>query len=196
VNPFALRAEDAQQFHRLQARVGDHVRDAGVELGCLAGGEDEVPVAQGEAEPAGDHVEPFVALVAAAVQLAWRGSARVRARLDDQLEDRGPAWVAGKRQPGRARAVNRPRVDPRVARHRGAHELVQRDMVCPRDRQQQLERGPALPGFESRQGADRDLGALGQLLQGDTVLLAQGAQTRADRRQDGLQLVGHALSLP
>jgi hypothetical protein len=69
-------------------------------------------------------------------------------------------------------------------------------MVCPRDRQQELERGPALPGFQSRQGADRDFGAVGQLLQGDAAVLAQSAQPRANGRQDSLQFVGHDLSLP
>jgi hypothetical protein len=80
VDPFALRAEDVQHFCRLGASVGDGVRDACVELGRLARGKSEVLVAQGEAESAGDDVQPFMALVDPLCRRGTRTSARVRVR--------------------------------------------------------------------------------------------------------------------
>jgi len=63
-----------QQLGRLGACVADCVRDAGVEIGRLARGEDEVLVAECEAEPARDDVKPFMALVSALVWLGARAS--------------------------------------------------------------------------------------------------------------------------
>jgi hypothetical protein len=168
--------------------------NACVELGRLACGEGEVLVAEGEVEPAGDHVEPFMTLMCALARPGTPTSARVWR--DDLLEYRGAARVAGERQPGGAVAVNRPGVDARVAGCSGACQLVQWDMVCPCDWRQESERGSALPGFQSRQGTNRDLGAIGQLFQGDAALLAQGTQTQANTRYDTPQFVSHALSLP
>jgi hypothetical protein len=44
VEAFALRAEEGEAFCGLRAGVGDAVREAGVELGDLSSGEDQVPL--------------------------------------------------------------------------------------------------------------------------------------------------------
>jgi hypothetical protein len=46
VEAFALGAEDAQELDRLCVRVAEPVREVGVEFGDLAGGEDEVLIAE------------------------------------------------------------------------------------------------------------------------------------------------------
>ncbi len=49
VDAFALRAEDAEEFHGVFVDVAEPVREVGVELGDLALGEDEVLVAEDDA---------------------------------------------------------------------------------------------------------------------------------------------------
>ena len=63
MHPLALGAEDASNSAGRRPGVADPVRRARVELGDLAGLEDEVAGAEDEADPAAEDVEPLVALV-------------------------------------------------------------------------------------------------------------------------------------
>lgn len=51
MDALALGAEDAEELHGAVVGVAEPVREVGVELGDLALGEDEVPVAEDDAEP-------------------------------------------------------------------------------------------------------------------------------------------------
>lgn len=48
MQPIALRAEQAEELDRLRPGVAEPVRHAGVELGCLPGGEDEIVLTEGQ----------------------------------------------------------------------------------------------------------------------------------------------------
>ena len=63
VHPLALGAEQREHLDGVRPGVAEPVRGAGVELDHLAGLEDQVLVAEHEAEPAREDVEPLVALV-------------------------------------------------------------------------------------------------------------------------------------
>lgn len=63
VDAFALRAEDAEEFHGVFVGVAEPVREVGVELGDLTLGEDEVLATEDDAEVAAQDVQPVVALV-------------------------------------------------------------------------------------------------------------------------------------
>ncbi len=80
------------------------------------------------------------------------------------------AWLPGERDDGAAVAVSWGEPDPGVADLGCADEFVQGDPVGLRDRQEQLEAGPALAGFQPGQGALGDPGRGGQLGQGDAPL--------------------------
>src|ERR1700721_2304282 len=69
MHPLPLRAVEAEDLGGLGAGVAEPVRGVGVELGHLTGGEDHIMLAEHQANPAGQHVEPFVALVGAQVRL-------------------------------------------------------------------------------------------------------------------------------
>ena len=101
-------AEDAQHLGRPVAGAAEPVRQLGVELGGLARPEHQVLVAQDQAHPAGQHVEPLVAVVGARLR-------RRLARGDDDLPGLDAAGLPGQRQHGAA--VDPPRLepDPRVA---------------------------------------------------------------------------------
>ncbi|KQC35307.1 hypothetical protein UK82_27015 [Frankia sp. ACN1ag] len=56
----SVASAQAEQLDGLLAGVGERVRDMGVELGDLAGHEFDVVLAEQQAQPAGQHVEPLV----------------------------------------------------------------------------------------------------------------------------------------
>ncbi len=56
-------------------------------------------------------------------------------------------------------------VDPRIAGGRGAHQVVERHPVRPRQGQELLQRRAALARFQARKRADRDPRACGEFLQ-------------------------------
>ena len=91
---------------------------------------------------------------------------------------------------------DRPRVHPRVAGRRGVDQLVQRHLVRPGQRQQQLQGGPALPGLQPGQRADRDAGGRGQLGQCRAALAAAAraaaAPPPAARRRSSPHFAGSA----
>ncbi|GAA4607365.1 hypothetical protein GCM10023195_27830 [Actinoallomurus liliacearum] len=49
MDPFPLGTEDAQELHRPRVGVAEPMREVGVELGDLAGREDQVVVTEDEA---------------------------------------------------------------------------------------------------------------------------------------------------
>src|SRR5439155_25329265 len=79
----ALRAEDDQRLERLLAGVVDAVGDARVELGRLAGPQDELLLAEREPRPADDDVEPLVPLVHALVEPLRPGAIHGHDLLED-----------------------------------------------------------------------------------------------------------------
>jgi hypothetical protein len=83
-------AEKGEGLGRARARVGDGVRDARVELSRLSRGQDQIVVAEQQAQAAREHVYPLVALVG--LQLR-----RVRGcvRREDLLERLDSAWPPG-----------------------------------------------------------------------------------------------------
>src|SRR5882757_2977229 len=76
VHALTLRSEDSEDLYRLRARIAEPVRDVAVEFRRLAGLEDEVLVAELQAQPAGQHVEPVVALVDFQVRFPSRPARR------------------------------------------------------------------------------------------------------------------------
>jgi len=95
---------------------------------------------------AGQHVEPFVTLMGAKVGLAAAGR-------DDHFPGMRAAWLPGERDDGAAVAVSWGEPDPGVAGLGCADQFAQGDPVSLRDRQEQLQAGPALAGFQPGQGA-------------------------------------------
>ena len=163
--------------------IAEPVRDVGVELGDLAGGQDEVVLAEQQAQPAGQHVEPLVALVHLLLRRARRPvSGGMICLYACSPPGRRVSGMYGHAVPG-----DRAGVHARVAGGRRVDQLVERHLVGAGQREQQLQGGPALPGLQPGQGADRDPGGRGQLGQGGAALLAQGAQPGAHRRQDGVE---------
>src|SRR5688500_18465213 len=63
VGSFALPAEEAEDLHRRAVRAAEPVRDAGVELRGLAGGQHQVLVTEDQAQATAEDVDPLVALV-------------------------------------------------------------------------------------------------------------------------------------
>jgi hypothetical protein len=63
VRALALPAEEAEELDWLRVGGAEPVRDAGVELGCFAGREHQVVLAEDDPQPAAQDVEPLVALV-------------------------------------------------------------------------------------------------------------------------------------
>lgn len=96
-------------------------------------------------QPAGDDVEPFVALMHALVEPLWR----VRVDRDDLFEGVGAAGIARQRDPGGAVAHDRARMDAGIPRGRGADEIVQGDVVSGGEWEEQVEGGAAQPGFQA-----------------------------------------------
>ena len=95
-------------------RVRRCARDVGVELGRLARQEHELPVAEHEAQPPVEHVEPLVALVALRLPA-------VPGRQDDLVRLR-PARTPGQRHERHVPPADRAQVHPRVPRRRRAEE--------------------------------------------------------------------------
>ena len=87
-------------------------------------------------------------------------------------------------------------MDARVARGRGADQLVERDAVDPGQREQQLERGAAGARLQAGQGALGDAGLRRQLVQRRVALPAQGAQARTGGGDRPVEVVVHPGMLP
>ncbi len=62
---FALLSHQAEELHGSRARCAEPVRGAGVELGGLAGFEDEIEFAEHQSEPAVENESPVETFVRA-----------------------------------------------------------------------------------------------------------------------------------
>lgn len=122
--------EQVQDFNGGGAGWPEPVRFAGIELGDLAGAEGEVAVSEDDAEFAGQDVEPFVAGV--------RDESRFPG-CEDLLENLDPARVLGEgHQDAALLPAVRLQVHAGVAGRRRCHQLVQRDAVRSRQRDEHL----------------------------------------------------------
>jgi hypothetical protein len=60
---FALRAEQAEEFHRFGTSGAEPVRYVSVELGRFAWLENQIMVTEDDPKPTVEHIEPFVTFV-------------------------------------------------------------------------------------------------------------------------------------
>jgi thioredoxin reductase len=190
VGTLALLTEEAEKLDRLDVRGPEPVRHPGVELRDLAGCEHEVVFAEYESKPTVEDVEPLVPLVCLRIGLGPVASWR-----DHELVRLDAARPPGQRQHRHAVPIYRPKVDARIAGRGCVNQLVEGDAVCPGEREQLLERGPATAGLESGQGADRDAGRRGQVGQSGLAFAPQGTQPWADGVERLVEVV-HLPSLP
>jgi len=168
------------------------VRGASVELGGLAGFEDQVEFAEDESESAVEDEGPVVALVGSQVGLGVVAPGRQHElvgldapRPPCQRED-GPA-VAG---------AHRPQVDTRIAGRRCVDELVESHAVGAGQGQQLFQRGTSEPGLKPGQRAGGDACLLGEVAQGDVATLSQPLQARSDGVEGAIQGFVHTGTLP
>lgn len=63
MHSLSLRTEQAEQLDGLRAGSVEPMRQAGVELGCLARLQHEVVLAEHEPQPAAQDVQPLIALM-------------------------------------------------------------------------------------------------------------------------------------
>lgn len=177
VYPFAGATEDAQHLGRSVAGGPEPVGHLSVELGCLAGAEDEVLVAEHQPHLSGQHVQPLEPVV----------GARGRFGLGAWDDDLPRLDSAGSRQREHGAAVDATRLesDARVADLRCAHEVVDGHPVGLREREQQLQARSSLPVLEPRQCALRDARPLGRLGEREPSFLAHPTQPRAYPVQRG-----------
>jgi hypothetical protein len=170
VHALALRAEEHQQLGRLGTGAAKPVRDAGVELGDLAGLHDEVVLGEPQPQPPGQDVHPLIALVGLLLDVAvvagrgWR---------DDDLVRPRPARPLRQRNERAAMAAERLQADARVARRGRADQVIERHLVRAGQGQQQLQGRLAAAGLQARQRAGGDAGHAGQPGQRQLALLPQ-----------------------
>ena len=138
VHAFALRAEEGEHLDGTRAGTAEPVRRPGVELRHLAGGHDQVELAEAEPQLAGEHVHPLVPLVVC----ADRDAAPPGGMIILYAAARRPL---GERDQRAAVALDGARSDARVVGGRCADEVVQRQSVRAGERQQQLQGRSALP---------------------------------------------------
>ena len=146
VDPLTLRTEQAEDLGRLRPVAAEPVRDPGVELGHLARAEHQVVVAEDEPHPPGQDVEPLVALMRTQPRSPLLGGTMIF----------HACTPPGCRVSGiTVRPFRLLGLEPNagVAHLRRADEIVERDPVGLRQRQQQLQAGAALTGLQPRQRA-------------------------------------------
>src|SRR5689334_8529951 len=125
VGAFALLADEAEVLDGTGAGGAEPVRGAGVELGGFAWLEEEIVLAEDQAERAVEHVDPVVALVGP--QFGYRVVVAGRA---DELVGLDPAGPAGQGQDDRAvTGGDGAQVDAGIAGRRGVDEFVEGDAV-------------------------------------------------------------------
>jgi hypothetical protein len=139
VHALSLWPEEAQEFHRLGSVIGEPVWDPGVELGGLTRSEDQIVLAQDQAEPALQDVQPFVALMGLRVRYLWGLPGR-----DGVLVRLQAAGSPGERLDGHPVASDRAGTDAGVAGVRSPDEVVKGYLVGLGQGQEELEVRSAL----------------------------------------------------
>jgi hypothetical protein len=153
MHPLTLLAEQHQVLDLLAVRTAEPVRHARVELGDLAGNERQVVRAQHQAQISAQHVEPLEALVR-----TGPGNLHLPGRRDHLLERADGGRLPSEWNRDHPATPNRSGCHPRILHRGSGYQLIQREAVCLRQRNEQLESRLAQPGLEPRQGADRDPG--------------------------------------
>ena len=184
MGPLPLGPEQAEDLDRAGADGAEPVRHPGVELRRLTGREHKLRRSEHHPEPSVEHVQPLISLVGLRIGLA------PRPRLDNQLVRLNAAGPPGQRDHRHAVPGHRAHVNARVPGRRRVDKLVERDAVCPGQRQQQLEGGAPLTRFQPGQRAHRDPCFRGNIRQGELPLLTQQSQPGTDICQHG-NLVCH-----
>jgi hypothetical protein len=189
---FTLFADEAEELDGTGAGGPEPMRRAGVELGDLSCVEDEVVLAEDQAESAVEDVNPVVALMRAQVRFLV-----VAADGEDELVRLDAAGPAGQGDDRRSvTAANGAQVDAGVPGGRRVDEFVEGDAVGTGQREQLFERGASQTRFEPRQRAGRDAGLFGEVGEGDVAVCPQALEPRPDRVEGAVQVVVNAASLP
>ncbi len=191
MDAFPGSPEQAQHLGWPVAVATEPVRLRRVELDRLTDTEGEVLLTQDQAHPAGEHVEPLIAVVRAQL---WRG---LRDRDQDlPCLDAARACQRQNRSPLHPSGLE---ADPGITDVRSADQVVQRHPVGLSEWEEQLEGGSPLPVLQPRQRGLGDAGALGELDEGDRPVgpdlpearthLVQGS---SDGVGDGIRRVAHS----
>jgi len=104
---------------------------------------------------------------------------------DDDLPGLHPANLTGQRDHGPALDTAGFEPQSRIALRRRPDEIIQRHPVRVRQREQQLQGGPPLPGFQPRQRALRDPRRLGNTAQRHAALGADALEPGPDLLERG-----------
>ena len=147
MHALALRAEEHQHLGGLGTGAAEPVRDAGVELGDLAGLHGEVVLGEPQAQPPGQDVHPLVALVGLLLHVAVPAG---RGWRDDHLVRPRSARPLSQRDERAAMAAERLHADARVARRGRADEIIERHLIRAGQGQQQLQGRLAAAGLQAR----------------------------------------------
>src|SRR5512146_3550681 len=192
VGAFALLADEAEVLDGTGAGGPEPVRGAGVELGGFPRLEDEVVLAEDQAERAVEHVDPVVALVGPQVGYSVVVSGRA-----DELVGLDAAGPAGQGQDDRSvLAGHGAQVDAGITGRRGVDEFVEGDAVGAGQREELLERGAPQARLEPGQGAGGDAGFLREVGERDVAAEPQPLQPRPDGVEGAVKFIVHHSILP
>ncbi len=144
VHAFALSSEDAEDLDGMASGVAERVGHPSVELGSFAGSEHEIMLAEDEAEPSGEDIEPLVAFVDPLL-----GSGASDVGRDDLFVGLECAEVAGQRDERHAVTREGLLVHAGIAGDGRADELVEGDLMGLSKGKQLPEGWSALSGLES-----------------------------------------------
>ncbi len=129
MDTFALGAEKTQYFHWPIVDRTEPMWHSGIEFRGLARLHDDVVLAEDQSQSAVENVEPFVTLVNARIRVGANG-------IDDELVGLHATRAPGEGVDRHMFASNRRRPHPRIGDGRCADEFVQRNLVCPGDREE------------------------------------------------------------
>lgn len=173
MDALTLSAQQAEDLDGLVAGGAEPVREPCVEFGDFARPHGDVVVGEDETHLSAQHIEPFVSLVGAEFGFFAFG-------WDDHFPGMRPTRILRERDDNAAFADLRCQPDPGIADLRRSDQFVERDLVGLGDREQQLEAGFALPGFEPGQGALGDPSCRGKFGEGHAPLGSCPLEARAD----------------
>lgn len=184
----ALASDEAEVLDRAGAGGAEPVRGAGVELGGLTGLQDQVLVAEHQAEGAVQHIGPIEPFVGAQV----RGRV-IAAPGEDELVGLDASGATGERDDDRPVAAGQgAEVDSGVGGARRIDEGVEGDAVVAGQREQLFQSRPPQPRLQPREGARGDPGLLSE--RGERDVASQSKVLQAwPHRVEGLIVFAHAL---